>query len=557
MKSTLNQAIERLRSGDPNGAERICSRILGLDPDQPQALHVSGLCAYQNADYHKAGHYLDKALSLDAQNAGLHNDLGLVRLALEQYPEAMDSFQRAIGLSPEMAEAYLNAGLAAQKLGDLTAAAKSLTHALELKPDYAKASFLLGQMFQRQGLVRQAIDCFKRAIESNGRYVAALNHLSACLLQTGEIKAALEFLEQAYQVDPHCAETCCNLGNVLRRRHRFEDACNMYQKAITLSPQFAQAHFNLGLVHLLLGRFEQGWREYEWRLNQFPPTSGYPHRHGLPLWRNPHQNSGGILVYDEQGYGDVFMFARFLGKLKASGMHIVLETRPALTPLMQYQDIAHQVVSRNHSPALAGACACCVPLSSLAGIFGTTLENIPAPVPYLRAEPAKQSRWAQRLTGEKPRIGLVWSGSSVDPSRRIALHLFRQLNQNQRFAWYGLQKDDAGDQAAGEPWLINMGRDLADFSDTAAVLANLDLVISIDTAVAHLAGAMGRPVWVLLPYVPDWRWFLNRSDSPWYPTMRLFRQTREADWQIPLRQIQTALSQWQSAHQRIGKHGVC
>lgn len=557
MKSALNQAFEKLRSGDRNGAELICSQILGLDPHQPLALHISGLCAYEKAEYHRAERYLAKALAMDVENAGLHNDLGLVRLAMGQYPEAMDSFKQAVRLSPQMAEAHVNKGLTAKKLGDLSGAGKSLAHALALKPDYAKASFLLGQVFQSRGLVGQAIDCFKRAVDSNRHYVAALNHLSACLMQTGETEAALRYLEQAYQVDPLCAETCCNLGNVLRRQHRFESACDMYQKAIALSPRFAQAHFNLGLLYLLLGRFQDGWREYEWRLEQFPPGSGYPNRHGLPLWRDPNQRSDGILVYDEQGYGDVFMFARFLGKLKDRGMQVVLETRPSLTAFMQYQNMAHRVVSRNDSQEPAGACDCCIPLSSLAGIFRTDLETIPAAVPYLHADPAKQAKWEERLAQEKPRIGLVWSGSGVDPSRRCPLNNFRELDKAQRFAWYGLQKEDAGKQAARESWVINLGDELADFSDTAAVLANLDLVISIDTAVAHLAGAMGRPVWVLVPHVPDWRWFLNRSDSPWYPTMRLFRQTPASDWQIPLRQVQTALFQWHSTHQPGRKYGAC
>jgi ADP-heptose:LPS heptosyltransferase len=305
-----------------------------------------------------------------------------------------------------------------------------------------------------------------------------------------------------------------------------------------------------------LGDFEGGWREYEWRLHQFAPHSGYPMRHGLPLWVGQPIQGRTILVYDEQGYGDSLMFSRYLSLLKAAGARVVFEARPALLPLFKLVDSVDEVVLRQTDRKPQNPCDFCCPLASLPGRFNTDASHIPNKVPYLRASISKKAYWQKRLRAQGLKVGLVWSGSDVDPSRRCSLASFATLAQNSHVNWFGLQKQDPAEQAACQAWIENLGPCLKDFSDTAAIIENLDLLISIDTATAHLAGALGKPVWVLLPYVADWRWFLDRQDSPWYPSMRLFRQIRVSDWQSPLNLVRTALSQWLSTPYPAKKNGI-
>ncbi|MFZ1987124.1 MAG: tetratricopeptide repeat protein [Desulfatitalea sp.] len=254
-----------------------------------------------------------------------------------------------------------------------------------------------------------------------------------------------------------------------------------------------------------------------------------------------------VLVYDEQGFGDVFLFMRYLPQLKKAGAHLVLETRPALVSIFKSLPHIDELVMRHPSVHPNTACDYCIPLASLPGRLGTRLTTIPADVPYLHADPGLIAHWARRMAKGAFKIGAVWSGSNLDPSRNLDLALLSPLAEVKEIAIYGLQKQPASEVSRTVPdcpWMDNLGPELRDFSDTAAVIANCDLILAIDTAAAHLAGAMAAPTWVLLPCIPDWRWFLNRDESPWYPTMRLFRQHHPGQWTLPVCRVLSELRQF-------------
>ena len=588
----LKIALQLLQGGDAAGAEKLCFRILSGQSGRQQALHLLGVLAIHRKAYPTAEQYLTQALAAGPQTAACLNDLGTVYLADTRYAKALVCFenaatldpalpaahnngglvlkalgrcgeaiawyQKALDLNPAYAEAHLNLGLALQAIGRTADAENALLAALRHKPNYAKAHRCLGDLLDTQGETARAIDSFRMAIRTNPGYVEAYHHLAHCLVQNDRLDEALGYLSEAARIDPARAETFCNIGNLLRQIRRFDEARQVYQRAIALRPDFVEAHFNLSLIQLLLEDFENGWIEYEWRLHWFLPQSGYPCRHGLPLWQEQPLTGKTLLVYDEQGFGDALMFSRYLPQLQGLGARVVFEIRQPLYPLFQGLSFLTEVVPRHTDRRPETRCDYCVPLCSLPGRLHTTTQTIPAPVPYLAADPQAAEAWLRRLGhGADLKIGLVWSGSDVDLARRCDPACFAPLLQLQGIAWYGLQKE-APRNGFKPDGVIDLGPDLHHFGDTAALIANLDLVISIDTATAHLAGAMGKPVWVLLPYVPDWRWFPDRPDSPWYPTMRLYRQPERGDWQTPLAQVLKDLRQWingqrQDAHSRRSK----
>ncbi len=542
-----------LKAGKKAEAEVCARRILEHESDQTEALHVLGLLAYGRGDYPSALHWMTRAHLSAPRHGAILNDLGLVLMALNRLDEAIQHFKRAATLLSTPSMAHNNMAIAYKAKGQIDAAILSVKTALTYDPKYPKALFCMADLLHDQGDVSGALDYYQKAIETDPGYMAAYNRLAVCLAQSGRIEQACQWLNRALTHNSQCTGTLCNLGNILRIAAHFDEAVKAYRKAIARQPDFAEAHFNLALVYLQLENFASGWPEYEWRLHQFPPNSGYPNRYGLPLWQGQDLSGKTVLVYDEQGFGDVFMFLRFLKDLKSHGARIVFETRRELQLLLTGHPWVNELIIRHDNQKPDSVCDFCIPLCSLPGRFHTTIDSLSNSnhVPYLTAGIEKNRQWAQRIGNQPVKIGLVWSGSDVDPSRRCQLAHFEILSSISGIRWFGLQKNPAQSELEAAKWIINLGRQLHDFSDTAAVIANLDLIISIDTAVAHLAGAMGKPVWTLLPHVPDWRWFLRYSHSPWYPTMRLYRQSTSGVWQQPLAQLFRDLKQWLSPAEKV------
>ena len=345
-------------------------------------------------------------------------------------------------------------------------------------------------------------------------------------------------------MNPQFTGAYVNLGDVLLDKGEFSQAISTLNNALSSNPNNAKIHVNLALAYLVTGDFERGWREYEWRLRV--PGIGGMRQFPQPRWDGGDLQGKTILLHAEQGFGDMIQFARFIGQVAGRGGRVILES-PAET-LRLFRDFPGVWELAERDKPLPHFDVQC-PLMSLASVFGVTEQTIPHEVPYLKADPELARQWAGRFdaAGDRLRIGLAWAGSplhSRDRSRSMKLEQFAPLASVENAAFYSLQMGQAAAQAGHPPsglHLTDWTKDVRDFADSAAMVEHLDLLVTVDTSVAHLAAAMGKRVWLLLPRSPDWRWMLDRPDSPWYPTMRLFRQTTRDDWAEVLRRVAAAI----------------
>ncbi len=415
---------------------------------------------------------------------------------------------------------------------------------------------LRGRSARRQGDLKSARDWFCRAVKADPGHPAGWVALGNILRRLSKPRAAAKCLHRALELEPDSPAILANLGNAYKDTGILDRAEYFYRQALERKPQLAEVHCNLAMVLLALGRMQEGWIHYQWRLKFLPSGKDYPERHGLALWKGQPLDGRNILVYDEQGFGDIFLFARYLRLLASRGAGVVFETRRQVLELFSRQDYLLHVLDRDSDRPPEITCHWCSPLASLPLLLGTTMSNIPVPVPYIAAGPEKSAFWEKRLAllagrkkpGEKPvKIGLFWQNTTgIDPSRSVGLDNLAPLGNlcsQLPAVFFGLQKKPS-DSDRKHDWLVMLDQHLTDFDQTAAIIDNLDLVITIDTAVAHLAGAMGKPVWVMLPRTCDWRWFLERTDSPWYPGMRLFRQHKCLDWHPVVRQVTARLKEF-------------
>jgi predicted TPR repeat methyltransferase len=433
-----------------------------------------------------------------------------------------------------------------EQAGRLNEAEEALRQALALAPQHPEALHQLGVVGFKQGRIDEAAELMERSIAAAPQM--ALYHRNICEVYRilGRLDDALAAGRRALKLtpdDPHCHH---NLGVLHYHRRELDQAIACGERVIALDPEFAGAHFGIAEAALLRGDFHRGWEEYEWRFRlanspQLMPPSDRPHWDGRPL-------DGPLLLIADQGYGDVIQFARYIPWAAARCRDIAIACSSEIRDVVAQQHETATVFDQWETrPDFAAYC----PLSGLPRLAGTTLETIPAPIPYLRADPQKTAAWANRLSVLAPagyrRVGIAWAGRPThvnDRNRSAALASFAPLAELAGVALVSLQKGPAQAQIGaywGRAPLINLGPEIADFTDTMAVLEALDLVVSVDTAVAHLAGAMGRPVWLMLPFAPDWRWLLDRADSPWYPNARLFRQPAPLQWEPVVAEIAGAL----------------
>ena len=552
-----------------------------------ETLHRSGLIAYSQGDYHTAVDCLARAVDADPENPGYLNHLGvslsaagrhsdsvaILRRAIAAAPgnadilgnlglalrgcglraQAVDCFKEAIRLTPQDPDPCFNLGSLLADVGRHAEAEQHFRQALRLRPDFGKAYNNLGNTLRAAGRVQEAIESFRHAVRTMPDSIGARNNLGNALRAAGQFADAEAMYRRALAVRPNSADTWCNIGNVQRDARRYEEAMASYARALELNPGFAEVHFNRAWIHLLKGRFESGWEEYEWRLQRQAWKSGCAGRLGLPGWDGKPFKGRRLLVYDEQGLGDTIQFARYIPMAKALGGTVIFEARDCLLPLFGSLGGVDRLVVRESRYRPAAEADVYAPLLSLPRLFRTRLDTIPWDGPYLHAEPSAVQRWSQRFSEKHYRIGIAWSGSNVDPLRACPPDFFEALARLPGVSLYGLQKDGLPSDPGFSPSAtVPLGPDFADFGDTAAAVAHLDLIISVDTVVAHLAGAMGKPTWVLLPYTADWRWLEDRSDSPWYPSMRVFRQRTWGDWSEVMKNVVRELDRTLSA-----ARGVC
>jgi tetratricopeptide (TPR) repeat protein len=482
-----------------------------------------------------------RAIGLRPADADAHAGRGVTLMALNQLDAAVASFDVAIRLKPDFARAFGNRAQAQAKLGLLAEARASHEQAVLLDPQDAAIHFNRGSFLIDLKEWRGAIESQRAAIALKQDYADAYCNLGLAQQEEGQWDDALESYSHALTINPALATALNNRGNLFRTRRQYDRALQDFRQAIALDPNSAEAHYNIGQLALLRGDFAVGWPEYEWR-RQIEEALAVPTRELLPpAWFGDHSLRGKhIFLHAEQGLGDTLQFCRYVRLVSELGARVTLEVQPSLVHLLANLHGVSELISYG-APIPPADFECS--LMSLPGAFKTTLETIPRKVPYLRADPHKVARWQEILgTRTRPRIGLTWSGNprnrndhhrSVDLAQWIS-HLPNECE------YFCLQKDirDADLQILSScAKFTSIEPHNEDFTDTAALIEMLDLVVSVDTSLAHLSGAMGKETWILLPYLPDWRWLMDRSDSPWYPTATLYRQAVAGDWDSVMAEV--------------------
>jgi len=542
----LNLGNALLIKGLPDDAMASYRRALRHKPQYAEAYYNLGRAYQTQGHWAEAISAYRRAVSIQPAYAEAYNNLGNTLRSAGRLDEAIASYQKALAVQPEHVEAHNNLGMAYQANGQAEEAKASLQRALALRPDHAATYSNLGSLFAAEGRTDEAISCYRHALALKPDFAEAHNNLGNALLTAGSPDESIASYRRALEYRPGYADAMNNLGNALQTVGRLDEAVRLYEEALALKPDLPDARWNLAFALLLKGDYAAGWPMYEWRwqaIGKHPALREFAE----PLWLGDSPLAGRtILLRHEQGLGDTLQMLRYVPLLADQGARVVVEVPQVLAAIAAtVPGTATIAIQGEPLPAFDLQCPC----MSLPLAFRTTLATVPAKVPYLFVPDPLRDAWRERLgTRGGRRIGLAWSGSpthSNDRHRSIPLHdLLPLLDADASF--FSLQKEYRPDDRtvlAGESRLRDCAQHLGDLADTAALIGQMDLVITVDTAVAHLAGALGRPVWLLLPYAPDYRWMLERADSPWYPTMRLFRQAGFGNWDAVIGRVSAALTE--------------
>jgi tetratricopeptide (TPR) repeat protein len=520
-------------------------RVLALRPDYTEAHNNLGTVLAEQSKWGAAISCYRRALELTPAMGEAHMNLGVALSNQGAFDEAVACHHRAIELKPDLVEARIHLAVVLTDQNKLDEAAACCRRVLELRPDFAKAYDHLARVLRKQNKLDEAAACCRRALELNPDFADAQNTLALVLWDQCKLDEAVACCRRALELNPDFAEALDNLALVLRDQHKLDEALGCCWRALELKPDFAEAHFNHSVTLLMMGRFAAGWLEFEWRWKRRGVEEPAPPQ---PRWTGSALAGRTILLRSEYGLGDTLQFIRYVNLVRQQGGTAIVEVQPPLVPLLEQSGFRGLLARGAPLPD----CDVYAPLLSLPSLFGTTLENVPGGVPYLSADVRRVEHWRDVLRAtDDLKVGIAWQGNAAyigDRFRSIPLARFAPLAQA-GVELISLQKGFGSEQLAGvaDKFLV---RDLGDrvdaqhgaFVDTAAIMMNLDLVVTSDSAVAHLAGALGVPVWVPLAFAPDWRWMLGRNDSPWYPTMRLFRQDAPGEWDAVFQRIQSELS---------------
>jgi tetratricopeptide (TPR) repeat protein len=440
----------------------------------------------------------------------------------------------------------LNLAAEKHKKGKLEEAEFIYKKVLEKNPRNPDAIHLLGLIAHQRGKHEEAINLIKKAIEIN-KNAAYYGNLGMVYDAVNEDEKSEKAFETALNIDkeyPNAYLANYNLGVFLKDRKEFKEALKHYEEAIKLNPNFAEAHWNRSLILLTSGNFEEGWKEFRYRFKK--QISLDSRIFGKPEWKGESLENKRILIASEQGLGDSIQFIRYLPLIKEKKGYIILECKKELEKLFGNIVEIDEIIIKEKDKVPDKDFDYYIHLMDLPGIFGTNLNNIPNKVPYIKANQNLAEKFKQEFKKERFNVGIVWEGNPEqdnNKNRSTSLDKFKVLKGIFGIVLFSLQKGK-GEEQLDDPPIINLSQKINDFSDTAALIENLDLIISVDTAVAHLAGAMGKPVWTILTFFPDWRWLTNRNDSPWYPTMRLFRQKKEGDWNSLFSEVKKELENY-------------
>ncbi len=584
LQSIFDQALAFHRAGLLAEAEQLYRRVLDHQPGSFDCQHLLGVISYQRGDCLDALRRIDAALKINSRVADAHLNRGNALKKLKRFDEALASYDKAIAikgrdpallncrgsvlrdlgrldealadldaaisLNPDFVEAFNNRGNILKDMDRLDAALADYDRTIALRPDNADAFNNRGNAHKLLGQDDQALADYQKAIALKPDYAEAFYNYGTTLYDLGRFDAALPQLERAIALRPDYAEAIYNRGTTLMALRRIDDALADFAKALALKPDYPEAAWNRGLCNLLVGRWREGWPDYErrWETDQSP---SHWHACGRPQWTGREDVRGKtLLLHSEQGHGDTIMATRFIRPVIERGARVILDAPAAMRPLLE--QIEGVTLTRADEPAPPFDLHC--PLMSLPGALDLTLDTLRADVPYLTAPAAHLEKWRRRLPSARGlTVGINWAGNAAfrhDEARSIGLQRMLPLLAQPDVQFFALQKDlRDGDREIlrSHPGITALGGEIESFADAAAIISQLDLVISSDTAVVHLAGALGKPVWILLAFVPDWRWLLDRDDSPWYPSARLFRQTELGDWSGVIRRTALALELRQAA----------
>ncbi len=577
VQDPLNESVDRLGE-----AARICRSILDQSPDNPTYLALMGVIECKSGRPAQAEKWFCKALSIMPDSPEtlcnfamaiimqkqFRRAIPLLKRAAEIMPdfvpalrhladaykesgnlvEAGRTYERLLALSPEDVQLLYKLAIVSKDLGNLGAARDYCQRAVNREPSNPYCMNNLGIICYMSADYKGALDCYRRALELKPDYPEALSNMSILMQEMGAFDKALDFSARALALRPDYPEALNNLGISLKDTGRLDQAVQALRKAAALNQTDPEIAYNLSLALLAAGNFEEGWRLHEarWKTRFL--------RNSFRKYPQPVFDGGGgqgqvLFIYPEQGFGDTLQFCRYATMAAQKGFRVVLEVQRPLVRLMKSLEGIEAVIA---GPEEAGDFDCHCPMMSLPLAMGAKFETIPDRVPYLGADEKEISKWARRLaplSPQKPRIGLAWAGSArlhlpslamTDRRRSISPTMLEPLLQNKTIAFFSLQKE--GPKAPQALGLIDLMQECADFADTAALISNIDLVITVDTAIAHLAGALGKPVWVMNRFDSCWRWQRQSDKTPWYPTMRLFHQPEAGDWESVIRRMDCELA---------------
>ena len=518
-------------------------RTLDLKPDYPETYNNLGVALNEQGRLDEAIASYRSAIDLKPDYLEAHYNLGSVLAKRGRLDEATACCLQTINLRPDYPEAHNILGTVLMQLERPNEAAACFRRALDLKPNYPEAHYNLGNALMAQGQTDEAVACFRRALDLKPNYPEARNNLGNALREQRQLDEAIASYREALDLRPGYPAAHNNLGTSLMEQGRLDEAAASYRNAIALEPDYPDPHANLATVLLARGDMAAGWQEYEWRW-EMPQMIGGKRAFVQPQWRGEAAEGQTLLIHAEQGFGDTLQFCRYATLAAARGLRVITEAPKPLVRLLRGLSGVDRVMERGEAlPAFDLHC----PMLSLPLALGTTITTIPGATPYLHADAARVASWQARLAaiaGNGPRIGLVWAGNpgvslpakaAMDRRRSLGPEQLAPLIETPGMHFFTLQKD--GPAAPAHFRLVDVMDEIGDFADTASLIVNLDLIISVDTAVAHLAAALGKPVWLLNRFDTCWRWLTGRRDSPWYPTMRIYRQPWPDDWSSVLADV--------------------
>jgi len=566
LQEALSLAEKARLRADTEQAITYYKMVLNHDPIHFAACFNLGNIYFIKEQPEQALHYYKQGLNNTRKAPQYYYNMGLTLKQLKKHDEAIEVFTEAIKLKPSYLKAYYQLGKELQEKSDNERAVEIFLQALELSPEDASLHQFLGKTYRNLEEYEKAIDHLRIAYRLQPKDIMIMLDLANILTMRGQLDEALGIYQKILILHPTATTAFYNIAYVLKRQGYVPEAVDILKTIIEKNPEHTQAHLSLGLCYLTLGNFDDGWREYEWR---WETTKGrIPRFYAKPVWDGSDLKGKTILVIAEQGLGDSFQFIRYAKILKNMGARVIFKSRPELVELLSLCDYIDEIIANTSTLPDFDVH---IPLMSIPLVLKTREETIPAEIPYLTADSDLTAQWKQKLSADKNfKIGICWQGNanystqflrSTVAAKSMSVKFFEPLAKLPGVSLYSLQKIFGTDQLKDLDKSVTIhdfgpNFDKRRFMDTAAVIKNLDLIITVDTSISHLAAALGAPTWIILPEPADWRWMLKRLDTPWYPNVRLFRQQRTGDWTTVIQHIIQALMDLLSNNPQVSDQSI-